>query len=168
VVLDTVGSEQAAIMAQLDAGPMAASMVPSRSDDKQFRRWFARFQRGDCAPPGPRRRYNERWPRSRLGDRRCAIALRDQLRGIEVRIRAGLHVGEVERRDDDVGGMAVPIAARVMAAAQPDEMLVSRAIRDLVVGSDIVLDDRGTRPLKGVEGDWQLSAVHRPGNPSNR
>ena len=64
--------------------------------------------------------------------------------------------------------MAVPIAARVMAAAQPDEMLVSRAIRDLVVGSDIVLDDRGTRPLKGVEGDWQLSAVHRPGNPSNR
>jgi class 3 adenylate cyclase len=47
-------------------------------------------------------------------------------------------------------------------------MLVSRAIRDLVVGSDIVLDDRGTRPLRGVEGDWQLSAVHRPGNPSNR
>jgi class 3 adenylate cyclase len=64
--------------------------------------------------------------------------------------------------------MAVHIAARVMAAAQPDEMLVSRAIRDLVVGSDIVLDDRGTRPLKGVVGDWQLFAVHRPGNPSNR
>jgi hypothetical protein len=92
---------------------------------------------------------------------------RDQLRGIEVRTRAGLHVGEVERRDDDVGGMAVHIAARVMAA-QHDEMLVSRAIRDLVVGSDIVLDDRGTRPLRGFEGDWQLSAVHRPGNPSNR
>jgi hypothetical protein len=88
---------------------------------------------------------------------------RDQLRGIDVRTRAGLHVGEVERRDDDVGGMAVHIAARVMAA-QHDEMLVSRAIRDLVVGSDIVLDDRGTRPLRGVEGDWQLSAVHRPGN----
>jgi class 3 adenylate cyclase len=78
---------------------------------------------GRLRPPGPRRRYNERWPRSRRGDRRCAIALRDQLRGIEVRIRAGLHVGEVERRDDDVGGMAVHIAARVMAAAQPDEML---------------------------------------------
>jgi len=53
----------------------------------------------------------------------CAIALGDQLRGIDVRIRAGLHVGEVERRDDDVGGMAVHIAARVMAAAQHDEML---------------------------------------------
>jgi class 3 adenylate cyclase len=64
--------------------------------------------------------------------------------------------------------MAVHIAARVMAAAQPDEILVSRTIRDLVVGSDTVLDDRGTRPLTGVEDDWQLSAVHRPGNPSNR
>jgi class 3 adenylate cyclase len=61
----------------------------------------------------------------------CAIALRDQLRGIDVQVRAGLHVGEVELRDGDVGGMAVLIAARVMAAAQPDEILVSRTIRDL-------------------------------------
>jgi class 3 adenylate cyclase len=98
----------------------------------------------------------------------CALALRDQLRGIEVQIRAGLHVGEVELRDGDVGGMAVHIAARVMAAAQPDEILVSRTVRDLVVGSDLVLDDRGTRPLKGVEGDWQLFAVHRGGDPANR
>jgi class 3 adenylate cyclase len=97
----------------------------------------------------------------------CAIALRDQLRGIEVQIRAGLHIGEVELRDGDVGGMAVHIAARVMAAAQPDEILVSRTVRDLVVGSDIVLDDRGTRPLKGVEGDWQLFAVHRRGDPAD-
>jgi class 3 adenylate cyclase len=98
----------------------------------------------------------------------CAIALRDQLHGIEVQIRAGLHVGEVELRDGDVGGMAVHIAARVMAVAQPDEILVSRTVRDLVVGSDIVLDDRGTRPLKGVEGDWQLFAVHRRGDPADR
>jgi class 3 adenylate cyclase len=76
----------------------------------------------------------------------CAIALRDQLRGIEVQLRAGLHVGEVELRDGDVGGMAVYIAARVMAVAQPDEILVSRTVRDLVVGSDLVLEDRGTRP----------------------
>jgi len=94
----------------------------------------------------------------------CAIALRDQLRGIAVQIRAGLHIGEVELRDGDVGGMALHIAARVMAAAQPDEILVSRTVRDLVVGSDLVLDDRGTRPLKSVEGDWQLFAVHRRGN----
>ena len=98
----------------------------------------------------------------------CAIALRDQLHGIEVQIRSGLHIGEVELRDGDVGGMAVHIAARVMAVAQPDEILVSRTVRDLVVGSDIVLDDRGTRPLKGVEGDWQLFAVHRRGDPADR
>jgi class 3 adenylate cyclase len=98
----------------------------------------------------------------------CAIALRNQLGGIEVQIRAGLHAGEVELRDGDVGGMAVHIAARVMAAAQPDEILVSRTVRDLVVGSDLVLDDRGTRPLKGVEGDWQLFAVHRRGVLTNR
>jgi class 3 adenylate cyclase len=55
-----------------------------------------------------------------------AMALRDQLRGIDVRIRSGLHTGELELRDGDVGGMAVHIAARVMAAAQPDEILVSR------------------------------------------
>ena len=98
----------------------------------------------------------------------CAIALRDQLRGIEVQIRAGLHIGEVELRDCDVGGIAVHLAARVMAVAQPDEVLVSRTVRDLVVGSDIVLDDRGTRPLRGVEGDWQLFAVHRRGDPADR
>jgi class 3 adenylate cyclase len=96
----------------------------------------------------------------------CATALRDQLHGIEVQTRAGLHVGEVELRDGDVGGMAVHIAARVMAAAQPDEILVSRTVRDLVVGSDLALDDCGTRPLKGVEGDWQLFAV-RPRNAAN-
>jgi len=98
----------------------------------------------------------------------CAIALRDQLRGIEVQIRAGLHIGEVELRDCDVGGIAVHLAARVMAVAQPDEVLVSRTVRDLVVGSDIVLDDRGTRPLRGVEGDWHLFAVHRRGDPADR
>ena len=97
-----------------------------------------------------------------------AVALRDQLRGIDVQIRCGLHTGEVELRDGDVGGMAVHIAARVMAAAQPDEILVSRTVRDLVVGSDIVLDDRGTRSLKGVEGEWQLFAVHRRSDPAGR
>jgi class 3 adenylate cyclase len=97
----------------------------------------------------------------------CAIDLRNQLGGIEVQIRAGMHIGEVELRDGDVGGMAVHIAARVMAAAQPDEILVSRTVRDLVVGSDLVLDDRGTRQLKGVEGDWQLFAVHRRGDPAD-
>jgi class 3 adenylate cyclase len=89
----------------------------------------------------------------------CAAALRDQLVGIGLHIRAGLHTGEVELRGDDVGGIAVHIAARVMAAAGSGEILTSRTVRDLIVGSDVSLEDRGTRPLKGVEGTWELFAV---------
>jgi class 3 adenylate cyclase len=93
---------------------------------------------------------------------RCAAALRDELGGIGVQLRVGLHTGEVELRDGDVGGIAVHIAARVMAAAGPGEILTSRTVRDLTVGSDIVLDDRGTQSLRGVEGTWQLFAVVGP------
>jgi class 3 adenylate cyclase len=93
---------------------------------------------------------------------RCAAALRDELGGISVQLRVGLHTGEVELRDGDVGGIAVHIAARVMAAAGPGEILTSRTVRDLIVGSDIVLDDRGTQRLRGVEGTWQLFAVVGP------
>ena len=92
----------------------------------------------------------------------CAAALRAELAGIGVQIRAGLHTGEVELRDDDVGGIAVHIAARVLAAAAPGEIFTSRTVRDLVVGSDIVLEDRGVHPLKGVESPWQLLAVAQP------
>jgi class 3 adenylate cyclase len=89
----------------------------------------------------------------------CATALKDELAGIGLHIRSGLHTGEVELRGDDVGGIAVHIAARVMAAAGSGEILTSRTVRDLVVGSDLVLEDRGARPLKGVEGTWELYAV---------
>jgi class 3 adenylate cyclase len=89
----------------------------------------------------------------------CAAAVKDEPGGIGLHVRAGLHTGEVERRDGDVGGIAVHIAARVMAAAEAGEILTSRTVRDLVVGSDVVLQDRGSQPLKGVEGNWQLFAV---------
>jgi class 3 adenylate cyclase len=89
----------------------------------------------------------------------CATGLRDELAAIGVQIRAGLHIGEVELRDDDVGGIAVHIAARVMATAGPGEIVVSRTVRDLVAGSDVVLQDRGSQRLKGVEGGWQLFGV---------
>jgi class 3 adenylate cyclase len=90
----------------------------------------------------------------------CAAALREELAGIG--IRAGLHTGELELRGDDVGGLAVHIAARVMAAAQPGEILVSRTVRDLAAGADVTLEDRGMHLLKGVDADWQLHAVARP------
>ena len=90
---------------------------------------------------------------------RCAAALTDELAGIGLQIRAGLHTGEIELRDGDIGGFAVHITARVMAAADPGQILTSRTVHDLVVGSDIAMDSLGTRPLKGVDGTWQLFAA---------
>jgi class 3 adenylate cyclase len=90
---------------------------------------------------------------------RCALELRAELAKLGIEVRAGLHTGEVEMRGDDVGGIAVHIAARVQTAAAPGEVLVSRTVNDLVVGSGIGFDDRGARALKGVPGEWQLFAV---------
>jgi class 3 adenylate cyclase len=70
-----------------------------------------------------------------------------------------VHTGEIELRDGDVGGIAVHITARVMAAAAAGEILTSSTVRDLVVGSDIAMTDRGSHPLKGVDGTWQLFAA---------
>jgi class 3 adenylate cyclase len=93
---------------------------------------------------------------------RCAAALTTELDGIGIQIRAGLHTGEVELRGGDIGGIAVHIAARVMAAAQPGDILTSRTVRDLIVGSDITLLDHGRQRLKGVEGTWQLFSARQP------
>jgi class 3 adenylate cyclase len=90
---------------------------------------------------------------------RCATALRDRLKGTGMEIRAGVHTGEVQLRGDDVGGIAVHFAARVMAAAAPGEVLVSGTVHDLVAGSDYVLEDRGAHALKGIGGEWRLFAV---------
>jgi class 3 adenylate cyclase len=89
----------------------------------------------------------------------CAFALRNALARIGVRIRAGLHTGEVELRGDDIGGIAVHIAERVQAFAEPDEVLVSETVPRLVTGSGIEFDDRGERELKGIPGTWRLYAV---------
>jgi class 3 adenylate cyclase len=90
---------------------------------------------------------------------RCALALGAELRGSGIQIRAGLHTAEVDLGSDDVGGIAVHIGARIMAAAGPGEVLVSRTVRDLVAGSDIALEDRGTHTLKGIGDQWQLFAA---------
>ncbi|MET0477053.1 MAG: hypothetical protein ABW222_03750, partial [Actinomycetota bacterium] len=66
---------------------------------------------------------------------------------------------ELDVRDDDVGGIAVHIGARIMAAADPGEVLVSRTVRDLVAGSDIALEARGTYTLKGLDDPWDLFAA---------
>jgi class 3 adenylate cyclase len=97
---------------------------------------------------------------------RCAEAIREGLAADGIRIRAGLHTGEIERMGDDIGGLAVHLAARVCAQAGPEEILVSRTIGDLVVGSGLAFEDRGSHRLKGVPGEWQLLAVAGRGSPA--
>jgi pimeloyl-ACP methyl ester carboxylesterase len=94
---------------------------------------------------------------------RCAEALRDDAETLGIEIRAGIHTGECELLDADIGGIAVHIAARICGQAGAREILVSRTVRDLVVGSGTGFEDRGSIELRGVPGTWQLLAVARHG-----
>jgi len=86
-------------------------------------------------------------------------AIREAVKVFGIDIRAGLHTGEIEVRGGDVAGLAVHIAARVSGHALAGEVLVSRTVTDLVVGSGINFEDRGNRGLKGLPGTWRLFAV---------
>ena len=90
---------------------------------------------------------------------RCADAMVATAKDFGLELRAGLHVGEVELRGDDIGGLAVHIASRMSDMAGPSEVLITGTIRDLVVGSGIAFDDRGRHTLKGVPDEWQVLAV---------
>jgi class 3 adenylate cyclase len=92
---------------------------------------------------------------------RCAAAMVEAARTAGLELRAGLHAGEVEVRGDDIGGLAVHIAARVTAMAGAGDVLVTGTVRDLVVGSGTVFSDRGRHRLKGVPEEWQVLAVER-------
>jgi class 3 adenylate cyclase len=89
----------------------------------------------------------------------CALELQNVLKDEGITIRAGVHTGEVEIRGNDLAGMAVHIAARVMGEAKPSEVLASSTVRDLVVGSDIAFEYQGEYELKGVPGTWRLYAT---------
>jgi pimeloyl-ACP methyl ester carboxylesterase len=91
---------------------------------------------------------------------RCALAIRRHSDDLRLEVRAGVHVGEVEREDGGgFSGLAVHIGARIMAEAEPGEVLVSGTVKDLVVGSGLQFAERGTRMLRGVPGTWPLYAV---------
>jgi len=90
---------------------------------------------------------------------RCATAMRDMVQALGIQVRVGVHAGEIEVRGADIAGIAVHIGARVVAAAAPNEVLVSGAVPPLVVGSGIEFDDRGEYELKGVPGSWRLFSV---------
>jgi class 3 adenylate cyclase len=94
---------------------------------------------------------------------RCAEALCRQAETLGIEIRIGIHTGECELLDADIGGLAVHIAARILGQAGAGEIVVSRTVRDLVVGSGIAFADHGTFELRGVPGEWELLAVDRHG-----
>jgi class 3 adenylate cyclase len=90
---------------------------------------------------------------------RCALAMVEAMPSLRLQIRAGVHTGEVEVRGADLGGLAVHIAARVVALAGDGEVLVSSTVKDLLAGSDVGFDDRSEHELKGVPGTWRLFAA---------
>ena len=90
---------------------------------------------------------------------RCAQAILGDVHQLGSDACAGLHAGEIELLGDDIAGIAVHIAARVMSEARPGEVLVSRTIKDLVAGSGLQFEDRGVHTLKGVPEQWQLFAA---------
>jgi pimeloyl-ACP methyl ester carboxylesterase len=90
---------------------------------------------------------------------RCALSFSNAAREIGLAVRTGLHTGEIELRGNDIGGIAVHAAARVMAQSAADEVLVSRVVTDLVAGAGLRFSDRGSHELKGLPGKWDLFAA---------
>jgi class 3 adenylate cyclase len=90
---------------------------------------------------------------------RCASEIRDELRNSEIRIRAGVHTGEIELLGDDIGGIAVHIGQRISALADPNEILVSRTVVDITAGSGLQFTPRDEHQLKGVPGTWPTFAA---------
>jgi class 3 adenylate cyclase len=90
---------------------------------------------------------------------RCAQAISENVKPLGIEVRAGLHAGEIELVDGDVAGIAVATGARVGALAAANEVLVSSTVKDLIAGSSIELQDRGTHALKGMPDEWRLYAV---------
>jgi class 3 adenylate cyclase len=94
---------------------------------------------------------------------RCGRALVDDARSVGLEVKVGIHTGECELIGTDLAGIAVHIAARVVAKARPGEVLTTSVVRELVTGSGIAFVDRGSHQLRGIPGDWKLHAVHRSG-----
>jgi class 3 adenylate cyclase len=92
---------------------------------------------------------------------RCACGIVQTVPELGLEVRAGLHTGECELVDGKVAGIAVHTGSRVASYAQAGEVLVSGTVKDLVAGSGLAFDDRGSHELKGIPGKWQLYAVQR-------
>jgi class 3 adenylate cyclase len=89
----------------------------------------------------------------------CARATAEAVRPLDFEVRVGIHTDEIERRGDDVAGMAVHIGARVPSLAGPGEVLVSSTVKELVTGSPVRFVDRSEHTLNGVPGEWRIWVV---------
>jgi class 3 adenylate cyclase len=87
---------------------------------------------------------------------RCAFELVEAARDLDVEIRAGIHTGEIERHENGIGGIGVHIASRVLGAADRGQVVVTRTVRDLATGTDLVFRPLGVTSLRGVPGEWEL------------
>jgi class 3 adenylate cyclase len=94
---------------------------------------------------------------------RCAMSIVEAVRALDVELRAGLHTGECQLSGNDLAGVTVHIGARIADLAQPQEVLVSGTVRDLVVGSNLAFRFQGVQPLQGVPGEWRLFNVDQSG-----
>jgi class 3 adenylate cyclase len=148
---DIVGSTQRA--AQLGDGPWRNLL---EALDAALRRELARFRGREVKTMGDGFLATFDGPARAI---RCGQAIVDSARSLGVEVRIGLHCGEVELIEDDIGGIAVHIAARVGALAGAGEVLVSSTVKDLVAGSGIAFQDRGSHALKGIDDEWRLFAA---------
>jgi class 3 adenylate cyclase len=142
-------------------------------------RWHALVERHDDVVRVEIERYGGRAVKT-LGDGflavfdgpakaiRAARAMNDAVLALGIQIRAGVHAGECERRGEDLAGIAVNVAARIVALAEPGEVLVSSTVRELVLGSGLEFADRGSHALKGVPDEWRLFAVTGDGRTDAR
>lgn len=93
---------------------------------------------------------------------RCAVAIRRQLAEVGLHVRTGIHCGECEVLGDDIGGIAVHLAARIAGVADADEVLVSGTVKEAVTGSGLEFESRGAREFRGVPGTWEIHTALAP------
>jgi class 3 adenylate cyclase len=146
-----------ACCATAPSGWCCAHGWPANRSPRSPRRRSSRCPCSPNAAGAPRSAYgNCPWP----GDSSCcACAIRDAVRALDLSVRVGVHTGEIEYQGDDIAGIAVHTAARVVAIAAPGEILATSTVRDLAAGSLIHFHDRGTHTLKGVSSPWQLFSI---------
>ena len=90
---------------------------------------------------------------------RCAIAIKEDAEILEIKLRTGLHVGEIEKDTEDISGINVNLASRIQSVATADQVVVSEVLKSLAFGSGLTFEELGDYELKGFEGKWKLSAV---------